>query len=230
MKRTTSGTLIAKAQSITQEAVASLNNAVVHLAALDDAICEANLEERNQQLNQLNDLGKRRRMNRFSLSTQDRVAEHEHQLGERERQLGEREREHQLDERERQLGERERQLGERERQLGERERQLDERVEEHKQKFDEWERQFDFERLWAHRLDQREKLLADGEQALLQREQGFQRASTQLRAREEAITCGDDDGTLSPILVRARPVAAPADDAETEDTQETQEQFSSPGY
>ena len=48
MKRTTSGTLIAKAQSITQEAVASLNNAVVHLAALDDAICEANLEERNQ--------------------------------------------------------------------------------------------------------------------------------------------------------------------------------------
>ena len=132
-------------------------------------------------------------MRRFSLSTQDRVAEHEHQLGERERQL-------------------------------------DERVEEHKQKFDEWERQFDFERLWAHRLDQREKLLADGEQALLQREQGFQRASTQLRAREEAITCGDDDGTLSPILVRARPVAAPADDAETEDTQETQEQFSSPGY
>ena len=223
MKRTTSGTLIAKAQSITQEAVASLNNAVVHLAALDDAICEANLEERNQQLNQLNDLGKRRRMNRFSLSTQDRVAEHEHQLGERERQLGEREREHQL-------AERERQLGERERQLGERERQLDERVEEHKQKFDEWERQFDFERLWAHRLDQREKLLADGEQALLQREQRFQRASTQLRAREEATTCGDDDGTLSPILVRARPVAAPADDAETEDTQETQEQFSSPGY
>ena len=215
MKRTTSGTLIAKAQSITQEAVASLNNAVVHLAALDDAICEANLEERNQQVNQqLNDLGERRRMRRFSLSTQDRVAEREHQLGERERQLGERER----------------QLGERERQLGERERQLDERVEEHKQKFDEWERQFDFERLWAHRLDQREKLLADGEQALLQREQGFQRASTQLRAREEAITCGDDDGTLSPILVRARPVAAPADDAETEDTQETQEQFSSPGY